>query len=200
MTFFNKLISYTLHPIIFPAVGTFFYFILTPQYFTGTQKNVILLLVFVSTYFFPLLMLLFLKRFNLINSYQLKSIAERKSPIIFLLVLSLMMGRLILNTGIADPLAFSFFGGSIALLITYLLFFKDIKTSLHTLGIGSLIGFVMVLSIEYQIDYTLLISILFILSGFIGSSRLYLKAHKPSEVYIGLLLGIFTQFLSYYFL
>ncbi len=200
MTFFNKLISYTLHPIIFPTIGTLFYFILTPQYFTGTQKNIILLLVFVSTYFLPLLMLLFLKRFDLISSYQLKSIKERKSPIIFLLVLSLMMGRLLLNTGIAAPLAYSFFGGSIALLITFLLFFKDIKTSLHTMGIGSLIGFVMVLSIEFRIDYTFLISILFILFGFLATSRLYLKAHKPSEVYIGLILGISAQFLTYNFL
>ncbi len=200
MTFFNKLVSYTLHPIIFPTIGTLFYFILTPQYFTGPQKNIILLLVFISTYFLPLLMLLFLKRFDLINSYQLKSIKERKSPIIFLLVLSLMMGRLLLNTGIATPLAYSFFGGSIALLVTFLLFFKDIKTSLHTLGIGSLIGFVMVLSIEFKINYTLLISILFILFGFLATSRLYLKAHKPSEVYIGLILGILAQFLSYNFL
>ena len=197
MTFFNKLVSYTLHPIIFPTIGTLFYFILTPQYFTSTQKNIILLLVFVSTYFLPLLMLLFLKRFDLINSYQMKSIKERKSPIIFLLVLSLMMGRLLLNTGIAAPLAYSFFGGSIALLVTFFLFFKDFKTSLHTLGIGSLIGFVMVLSIEFQIDYTFLISVLFILFGFLATSRLYLKAHKPSEVYIGLILGIFTQFVTY---
>ena len=200
MTFFNKLVSYTLHPIIFPTIGTLFYFILTPQYFTGSQKTIILLVVFVSTYFLPLLMLLFLKRFDLISSYQLKTIEERKSPIIFLLILSMMMGRLLLNTGIAAPLAYSFFGGSIALLITFLLFFKDIKTSLHTLGIGSLIGFVMVLSIEYKINYTLLISVLFILFGFLATSRLYLKAHKPSEVYIGLILGILSQFLSYNFL
>jgi membrane-associated phospholipid phosphatase len=65
------------------------------------------------------------------------------------------------------------------------------------MGIGSLIGFVMVLSIEFQIDYTFLISVLFILFGFLATSRLYLKAHKPSEVYIGLILGIFTQFLTY---
>ncbi|RUA12518.1 MAG: hypothetical protein DSY82_01075 [Flavobacteriia bacterium] len=200
MTFFNKLVSYTLHPIIFPTIGTLFYFILTPQYFTGSQKTIILLVVFVSTYFLPLLMLLFLKRFDLISSYQLKTIEERKSPIIFLLILSMMMGRLLLNTGIAAPLAYSFFGGSIALLITFLLFFKDIKTSLHTLGIGSLIGFVMVLSIEYKINYTLLISVLFILFGFLATSRLFLKAHKPSEVYIGLILGILSQFLSYNFL
>ena len=200
MTFFNKLVSYTLHPIIFPTIGTLFYFILTPQYFTGSQKNIILLVVFISTYFLPLLMLLFLKRFNLISSYQLKTIKERKSPIIFLLILSMMMGRLLLNTGIAAPLAYSFFGGSIALLVTFLLFFKDIKTSLHTLGIGSLIGFVMVLSIEYKINYTLLISLLFIFFGFLATSRLYLKAHKPSEVYIGLILGILSQFLSYNFL
>jgi membrane-associated phospholipid phosphatase len=200
MTFINKLISYTLHPIIFPTIGTLFYFILSPQYFTGSQKNIILLLVFLSTYLIPLLMLLFLKKFNLIDSYQLETIHERKSPIIFLLVLSLMMGRLLLNTRIAAPLAYSFFGGSFALLVIYLLFFKEIKTSLHTLGIGSLIGFVMVLSIEFQINYTLLIAILFILFGFIATSRLFLKAHKPLEVYIGLLLGIVTQFMSYYFL
>ena len=197
LTFFNKLVSYTLHPVIFPTIGSFLYFFLTPGHFSSQQKNIILLVIFLGTYLLPLLMLLVLKRFNAITSYHLKTIEERKFPIVFLAVVSLMMGRMLLRTQAADLLAYSFIGGAIALVVTYLLLFKNIKTSLHTMGIGSLIGLIMSISIEYKINYTGIIAFLFILFGLLAYSRLYLKAHSPLEVYLGLIIGIFSQLLGY---
>lgn len=200
MNSFNKFISYTLHPIIFPTIGAFLFFKLSPQYFNALQRNIILGMIFLSTYFLPLLLLLILKKFRVINSYQLRSIQERKAPIVFLIILSLMLGRMLLKIEFATPLAFSFLAGGIALTFTYLLFFRGIKTSLHTLGIGSLIGFVMLISYRYQMNYTTLIAVLFMLFGLVAMSRLSLKAHNSFEVYLGLALGIGSQLMMNYFL
>ena len=67
------------------------------------------------------------------------------------------------------------------------------------MGIGGLIGFLMVMSHEYQLNYNATLALLFLLAGLIGMARIGLNAHKPSEVYIGFLLGWVAQFLSYLF-
>jgi len=133
----------------------------------------------------------------MISDYHLRNIEERKFPILFFIMLSFLLGRAMVSTQIADLLAFSFFGVAFALSFTYLLFNIKIKTSLHTLGIGGIIGFVMVMSYEYRLNFNSLLAALFILAGLIGVSRLALNAHRPKEIYIGFLLGLISQFISF---
>jgi len=196
---FYKLISYIFHPLLFSFFGTFLFLFLSPKHFIKQQEYIILLVIFVSTYILPIFLLALLKKMNLINSYHLETIEERKFPVIFFIVLSFMIGKMLLNIQIIDLLAYSFFGVTAGLLITYLLFGLKIKTSLHTLGLGGIIGFVIVMSFEYQLNFNYIIAILFIISGLVAVSRLKLKAHQPKEVYIGFLIGMITQLLSFHF-
>lgn len=195
--FFYKFISYVFHPLLFSFMGSFLYLYLTPKHIVKEQEYIILFVVFVSTYIIPVLLLALLKKVKLIDDYHLKTINERKFPILFFIMLSFLIGRAMIGIGIVDLLAFSFFGVAFALSFTYLLFNINIKTSLHTLGIGGIIGFVMVISHEYQLNFNALLAFLFILAGFIGLSRLALNAHRPKEVYIGFLLGIVCQWMSF---
>lgn len=195
--FVYKLISYVLHPLLFSFMGSFLYLYLTPKHIVKQQEYIILLIVFISTYIVPILLLALLKRINLINDYHLRSIDERKFPILFFIMLSFLIGRAMTSIQIADLLAFSFFGVAFALSFTYLLFNIKVKTSLHTLGIGGVIGFVMVMSYEYQLNFNSIIAGLFIIAGLIGVSRLALNVHRPKEIYIGFLLGLVSQFISF---
>lgn len=200
MIIFYKFISLIFHPIFFSTIGTLLYFVISPQYIPDKYKNIILSVIFISTFFLPLLLLYILKKLDLINSFHLKTIKERKFPVIFIIVLTFMLGKMLLGTKVVNPLALSFYGSSAALSIVFILFSFNIKTSLHTLGIGSIIGFIMLLSINYKINLTFLISILILIFGFIATSRLVLKAHQAKEVYLGLFLGVLTQFITYQFL
>jgi len=134
---------------------------------------------------------------NLIKDYYLKSIEERKFPILFFIVLSFLIGKMLLKFQIVDLLAFSFYGVALALFITYLLFGLNIKSSLHTLGIGGIVGLVIIMSFEYQLNFNFLIAVLFVLSGLIAVSRIKLKAHMNREVYIGFIIGIMAQLISF---
>jgi len=178
-------------------MGSFLYLYLTPKHIVKEQEYIILFVVFVSTYIIPVLLLALLKKVKLIDDFHLKTINERKFPILFFIMLSFLIGRAMIGIGIVDLLAFSFFGVAFALSFTYLLFNIKIKTSLHTLGIGGIIGFVMVISYEYQLNFNALLAGLFILAGLIGVSRLGLNAHRPKEVYIGFILGIISQWMSF---
>lgn len=195
--FFYKFISYVLHPLLFSFMGSFLYLYLTPKHVSKQQEYVILIMVFVSTYVVPILLLALLKKVKMIKDYHLRSIDERKFPILFFIMLSFLIGRAMLSTQMADLLSFSFFGVAFALSFTYLLFNIKVKTSLHTLGIGGIIGFVMVMSYEYQLNFNSLLAGLFIIAGLIGVARLGLNAHRPKEIYIGFLLGLISQFISF---
>jgi len=195
--FIYKLISYVFHPLLFSFLGSFLYLYLSPKHILKEQEYIILLIVFVSTYIIPILLLALLKRVNMISDYHLRNIEERKFPILFFIMLSFLIGRAMVSTQIADLLAFSFFGVAFALSFTYLLFNIKIKTSLHTLGIGGIIGFVMVMSYEYRLNFNSLLAGLFIIAGLIGVSRLALNAHRPKEIYIGFVLGLISQVISF---
>ena len=195
--FFYKFISYLLHPLLFSFLGTFLYLYLSPEHMVKQQEYIILLIVFVSTYIIPILLLTLLKKVNLITDYHLRTIEERKFPILFFIILSFLIGRTLLNIRIVDLLAFSFFGIAFGLSLTYLIFALKIKSSLHMLGIGGIIGFVMIMSYEYQLNFNALLAGLILVAGLIGVARLSLKEHTPAEVYIGFLVGVTSQWLSY---
>lgn len=157
------------------------------------------MVIFVSTYLLPLLLLYILKHFQLIDSFELETIEERKFPILFLVLLTYLIGRMLLSLQVVDLLAYSFYGSCLSLLISYLLFYIKIKTSIHTMGIGSLIGFIVMMSIYYEMNFNLLLAVLVILSGFIGSARLALGVHKPVEIFLGIAIGIGSQLLVFFY-
>ncbi len=197
MTLFYKIVSYLLHPLLFAFIGTAIYLYLTPEHLAQEQEYILLLIVFVSTYVIPILIMGLLKRVGLIEDFHLRTIDERKFPILFFIILTFLLGRTLLNIRLSDLLAFSFFGISIGLSLTYLLFSLKWKTSLHTLGMGGLIGFVAILSYEFELNFNLLLACLFALAGLVGMARLSLKAHSPKEVYLGFAIGLLSQWISY---
>jgi len=194
---FYKFVSYVLHPVLVPIVSTLLYFIIIPNHIPKEYAYRIISIVFVTTYIIPILLLSFLKNVNLIESYHLPSINERKFPILFFAILSFLLGKLLLKANIVNVLAFSFFGITFALGIVYILFFSKIKTSFHTLGIAGLIAFIGIISYEYKLNLLLILIFLFVLAGIIATSRLKLKAHTMNEIFIGFIVGFLTQIIVY---
>ena len=190
-------ISYVFHPILVPIVSTLIYFIIIPNHVPKEFSYKILGVIFVVTYIIPILLLYFLKKVKLIESYQLPTIEERKFPILFFILLTFLIGNLLLRTNTVNLLAYSFYGCSLATATVYLLFLGNIKTSLHSLGIAGLLGFVGIISFEYELNLLALIISLFFLFGIVATSRLKLKAHKISEIYIGFIVGLLSQILIY---
>lgn len=194
---FAKLISFVFHPIIVPIASALLYFIIIPNHIPKDTSYRILGLIFVTTYILPVVLLFILKKVKLIEDFHLKSIDERKFPIIFFTVLSFLIGKLLLKIGIVNVLSYSFMGCGLALAIVYLLFFFKVKTSLHILAIAGQIGFIMVISFQYKSNLLVLLIALFILLGVVATARLQLKAHNLKEIIIGFFVGFFPQILLY---
>lgn len=196
----HKFISVILHPIVIPTLGVLLYFMLVPISIHKEQKLAILSIVFIATYIIPLFMLVFLKAIGQIESYQVSTIKERKVPLFFMVTLFFVLGKNFQETVITRDLSYLFYGTTLALIFVYFIFLFKLKTSLHLLSMGSAVGFFLVFQQLYGFSILLIIAIWLLLSGILGTSRLYLKAHTHKEVYLGFFVGLISQFLVYWVL
>ena len=153
-------------------------------------KLYIIAFIFVTTAFLPAISIMLL---YLIGGVQDLTLEERKqrlfpnlfTSMIYAMVCYLMydklhFGGLMLNTMIG------------ATVLVVLLSFTTLfwKISLHGAGICGLLGFLVGVNHVLPLDYMLetLVFVL-ILAGIVMSSRLYLGAHKMSQVVAGAMLG-----------
>tara|TARA_B110000003_G_scaffold265225_1_gene290859 strand:- start:30327 stop:30926 length:600 start_codon:yes stop_codon:yes gene_type:complete len=197
---FHRLLSTILHPIVLPTLAVFFYFMLETQSLEKRLKYVIIGLVVVLTYVIPLLLLIYLKKTKHIQSFEVTTIRERRFPILFMIALFYFLGNIIIQIPTMRSLGILFYGTSLSLIFIYILFSFKLKSSLHLVSMGNMIGFFIILGNINGIYLLPIIAIMILLSGILASSRLYLKAHIPIELLVGFFLGVFSQFLLFYML
>ena len=194
---FYKFISTILHPIVLPTLGVFLYFVFVSQSFEKRLQLIVLGLVFALTYVVPVLLLLFLKNFGFIKDFQVSTIKERRFPVIFMIFLLYFLGNTIIQIPTIRNLGILFYGTSLSLTCIYVLFSVKLKSSLHLVSMGNMIGFFLIMTNINSLSMLPIIILLVLLSGILASSRLYLKAHTPVELLIGFSLGIVCQFILF---
>jgi membrane-associated phospholipid phosphatase len=196
MKVFQKAISYIFHPIFVPIAGTLAYFIITPKYSPLELQSGNILPIFILTVIIPIIAYLILKNLGLVNSIFIPSLQERKYPLFIQIgLLFLILYKVIPNNYIPE-LYFYFVGLLSATLASLLLLYFRLKSSMHLMGLGSLMMFLIVLSIHFEVNITLAISLLIFFTGLTATSRLYLKAHSRSELFVGFCIGMITQLLT----
>ena len=194
---FNKLISYIIHPVLIPIIGTIIYFIILPRHTPRQMELLVIASVFIGTYVIPLFFLLTLQSSKVIKSLHLENTQERKFPIMFFISISILTSTLLKRIPSIMELSLFFYGMTLSLVIVYLLLYIKFKVSLHMIGISGLIGFFIFFSYEFKINLLLFIAFLFLIAGALAASRLKLKAHNIKEIYWGVLIGVLSEFTVY---
>jgi membrane-associated phospholipid phosphatase len=190
----HKFISTILHPTVLPTAGAFLYFIFVTQQFGKRLQLIILGLIFILTYIVPILLLFFLKNFGFIKDFQVSTIKERRVPVIFMILILYFLGNTIIQIPMIRNLGILFYGTSLSLICIYILFSAKLKSSLHLVSMGNMLGFFLIMTNINNLSILFIIIPLIFLSGVLASSRLYLKAHTPVELLIGFFLGFIAQF------
>ena len=190
------LISYIFHPLFVPLVGTVSYFLVTPKYTPLEVQSGNILPVFILTIIIPIISFFILKNLGVVNSIFLMSKKERIFPLIISLALLLMILIKVIPNNYTPELYFFFVGLVGATAASLLLIFLNFKDSLHMVGTGSILMYLINLSIHFEINIILAISCFTIITGLVATARLYLDAHSKAEVLIGLLIGIGSQLLT----
>jgi hypothetical protein len=196
----SKIISSVFHPLIMPVIGLLVIFN-TDSYLNyavpSDLKKAIIVLVGTCTFIIPLLIALLLINRKIINSLEMETQKERNIPYaitIFFFILTLSL----LNRVPIPPIIYNFIiGATLSVMLAFIINIKW-KISAHMIGIGGLVG--ALFCVSALLEVYLLPQLVFALfsAGLIGTSRLILKAHTPSQIYIGFTVGVFCQLVILY--
>lgn len=198
MTRFLKAISYIFHPLFIPIGGTLAYFAIAP-YSSLAQQSGNILPIFILTVIIPIIFFLILKNLKLVTSVFAPTIQERKYPLLISIALYLMILYKVIPQNYISELYFFFVGLLTASVSLFVLLLLKFKTSIHLLGMGSLLLFLVGLSIHFEVNITIAIGMATLLSGLVATSRLYLKAHTTPELVIGFIVGACSQLFLFKF-
>ncbi len=184
-------LSVIFHPLLMPTYMMLVLSKLNPQYpFILSTKylNLMLVLVFLTSFVFPLLIMLIMQRLKIIDSLQMKTKQERAFPLL------ITAGFFYLTYYFFKQLPyFAFFnlfmiGATLLTVITLLVNYKY-KISLHMTGIGGVFGALIGISLTTGHNYLFHILIVIFIAGLTGFARLKLQTHSEAEVYSGFALG-----------
>ncbi len=196
MKLFFKVISYLFHPLFIPVAGTYAYFLITPKYSPPEFEGGNILPIFILTVIIPIIFFLILKNMGLITSIFLPTVKERKYPYYISLALLLMVVYKVIPNNFIIELHYYFLGLIAATMSSLLLLFFKFKSSMHLMGMGSLFMFLVCLSVHFETNIIIALSLFILATGLVASSRLYLNAHSRAEVLIGFLIGLVSQLLT----
>ena len=197
-----QIISYIFHPLFIPVYLIWFYINSQPHLFSGfspRERNFLILRFAVMYTMFPLFTIMLLKALKFVKSIYLKTQQERVIPYIICMVYYWWSWYVLHNqpdfAGEIVMLALAIFIVSILGLMVNIV----MKVSMHAMSVGVAVTFVMIMSFSQDISFTVYISIALLLAGLVCTSRLIVSDHTQREVYTGLLIGVVSQMIGYWF-
>lgn len=194
-----RLISYLFHPIFVAIFGMMIYFLLGQNYLVAQQKVLLIIQLSIVTIFIPLCVFYLLKTLGKADTVMLSDISQRKIPLLLQSLLLYILITKSIRIDFIPELYFFLAGGILSSLIAFAFLFSNIKTSLHLLGMGSLLAFTIGMSLHNQINAIYIIASLILITGMVATSRLFMNAHTIKELTIGFFVGSLPQIALWYF-
>jgi hypothetical protein len=196
-----KIISYIFHPLFIPTYVFFWLLIRFPYQFAGITPMALFarkITVFWMTAFFPAFSVFLLWRLKFIDNIMLRTQKERIAPYIITMIFYWWMWYLSRNFT-DQPIVLRFFFLSIFFAtILGLILNSFFKISMHGMGVGGLLVFVLITNFYYQTYLGVDVAIVTLIAGIICTARLLLSEHNNFEVYGGLLVGALCQLIAFW--
>ncbi len=191
--------SYLFHPIFIPLYVTWMLAFIHPNYFVGFStmgKYKILFLVAINAFAFPLITVLLLKGLGFINSIFLKTQKDRIIPYIASMTFFFWTQYVLREQSFVPRILVAFMFGvfisSSAALIANIYH----KISMHAIGMGGMLGLFLVVMQQNTMLMTGPLTIALLTTGIVCTSRMIVSDHQPKEIYAGLVVGLFCQFIG----
>ena len=199
MKIFSTIISLVFHPLFIPIYIVLLLFslpILEVQRLNTGFKYVLIGLLIVNNILLPIASFYFLKQKGSIQSFQMKTASERNFPYLLIFVFYGITSYMLMRISYLDPI-FTFIPIAAGIsVLTLIPINRYIKISAHMASNGSAIAFLFLIHFYFQFNMLIPIIIAIFFGGITASSRLYLKAHSPEEIYSGFLVGALITLLA----
>jgi len=196
-----KVISYVLHPLFIPTyVFLWLAWRFPITFYDATPRIMVLkkISVFWLTAFFPAFSVFLLARLKFIDGILLRTQKDRIIPYIISMIFYWWMWYLARSSQFDDqPDVLKFFYFGIFLNTVFGLVINNfIKISMHSMGAGTMLAFIVLTCLHYQTFLGADIIIVTFVAGLICTARLLLNEHSATEIYTGLIVGVLCQFLG----
>ena len=187
-----KIISILFHPLFIPLYGMII-ILSAPTlfgYLPASVKRILLTIVGINNLIIPMLFLPYFKYRGIIKSWQMESKEERVLPLVitnlFYLVSLYIFWKFHLPFFIKS---FVLAAAVVSTLVTIINFWW--KISVHSVGAGSMVALVIILSLSMHSPLILLLLGTILIAGLVLSARLWLNSHNQYEIWAGFFLGLF---------
>ncbi len=165
-------------------------------------KLALLGIFFLFSFLAPAISLVILKRNKKISNLEIDNRSERSIPILVTAIYSAILAWFLMvktPPGILPSAVYLLpAGGTVAILLVLFITRFD-KISLHALGVGMLMGFLIAYfqtQAQFQIAVLLLVTVV---SGVVMFARLYLGKHNLRQCLMGYFLGLIVIYLTIHF-
>jgi hypothetical protein len=195
----SKILSYLFHPLLVPTYVLLVMIRLNPYLFYGLAAAKAISIVAYSTFFFPAVAILLMKKLGFISSLEMPDKQQRIIPLIVVIVCFVWNYLSVKQTGFPQPFTWFILGAVISL---FLAFFINVfqKLSLHTVALSGALMAIMMMFFYAQLAANAYFLLIILILGAVASARLYLKAHTPREINTGFIVGILGQALAAFFM
>jgi hypothetical protein len=195
-------ISYLFHPMLMTVYIFFFIDACYPFVFAHMGKVVkmqVIMALIVNTIAFPLITVLIMQKLGFANSLQLRTQRERILPYIAMSLFYFWTFMVIRNLAIGELFTHVMLGAALSIFMAFFLN-NFYKISIHSVGAGNFVAVALVLTMMSNYNLLAILLAIILLAGIIGSSRLYLKAHRSRDIYTGYMIGVLAQLIAFRFL
>jgi|SRR4051812_5303843 hypothetical protein len=196
-----KIISYIFHPLFIPTYIFLWLASRFPFEFAGISPTGLMLRkisVFWLTAFFPAFSVFLLWRLKFINNIFLKTQKERIIPYIIIMIFYWWMWYLSRNFSDQPEVLKFFFLGIFYATVPSLILNNFFKISMHAIGVGSVLTFVILTCFYYQLYFGADIAIITLITGIVCTARFIVSDHTNLDVYSGLIVGALCQLIAYW--
>lgn len=180
---------------------------------TNKGVDILVISVFFLTVFFPIFATFMMKFLGLIKSIKMEEKSDRIAPLVTTGVFYMWLFINVKdNPGIPPSFSFFVLGATIAVFIG-LIFNNFIKVSLHTMAVAGMLASLILIKYfysystfvvetfdaDYIISTNLVLLVVILIAGLVGTSRLLLGDHTSREVFLGYAIGIISQIIAFRF-
>jgi membrane-associated phospholipid phosphatase len=193
----SQFLSWLFHPLTMVSYAALVYFFILPSPFAFNPLLAWFVtgMLIIGTVLLPSATALLMLRVGKISNLQMSERQERNWPLVQAIVIyAACLAALYIRQ--VPAFVQLFLLGSVLAMIAGLLINLNSKISLHMIGAGGLCGGLsgLMLSGESGTNLSLLAGV-FILTGVLGSARLYLESHSPVQILSGFIVGFGAEFL-----
>ncbi len=193
-------ISIVFQPLLIPSLVFGLIFFVVPEA-SSIPSEIKLRLIFhivLSTLLIPLITIIGFRLSGAVKSLHMATLKERYIPFTVICIYFGLTTYFMYDQTEFDPVLWqSLFVITLTIIgLTLVTFFW--KMSAHMTGVGGLLAIILVMDSifpTFHSLYPMIISIMLI--GIVGTSRLYLDAHRPIEIYVGLAYGFACCFFGF---